>query len=113
MMVVSPAICGTVIARFGTEAQKQTWLPALADGTRTMAFGITEPDAGSNSHRITTTARKDGTDWLLTGRKVFISGVDLADATLIVGRTEDSRTAASSPACSSSRETHRASPAAG
>ncbi|MGR3870642.1 acyl-CoA dehydrogenase family protein [Streptomyces graminifolii] len=92
MMVVSPAICGTVIARFGTEAQKQTWLPALADGTRTMAFGITEPDAGSNSHRITTTARKDGTDWLITGRKVFISGVDLADATLIVGRTEDSRT---------------------
>ncbi|WP_406125246.1 acyl-CoA dehydrogenase family protein [Streptomyces sp. NBC_00989] len=92
MMVVSPAICGTVIARFGTEDQKQAWLPALADGTRTMAFGITEPDAGSNSHRITTTARKDGTDWLLTGRKVFISGVDLADATLIVGRTEDSRT---------------------
>jgi len=92
MMVVSPAICGTVIARFGTEEQKQSWLPALADGTRTMAFGITEPDAGSNSHRITTTARKDGTDWLLTGRKVFISGVDLADATLIVGRTEDART---------------------
>ena len=92
MMVVSPAICGTVIARFGTEKQKQEWLPALADGTRTMAFGITEPDAGSNSHRITTTARRDGTDWLLTGRKVFISGVDIADATLIVGRTEDSRT---------------------
>ena len=92
MMVVSPAICGTVIARFGTTAQKQEWLPGIADGTRTMAFGITEPDAGSNSHRITTTARKDGTDWLLTGRKVFISGVDLADATLIVGRTEDSRT---------------------
>lgn len=92
MMVVSPAICGTVIARFGTEEQKQTWLPGLADGTRTMAFGITEPDAGSNSHRITTTAHRDGVDWLLTGRKVFISGVDLADATLIVGRTEDSRT---------------------
>ncbi|MFC8512901.1 acyl-CoA dehydrogenase family protein [Streptomyces sp. NPDC057257] len=92
MMVVSPAICGTVIARFGTDQQKQEWLPALADGSRTMAFGITEPDAGSNSHRITTTARKDGTDWLLTGRKVFISGVDIADATLIVGRTEDART---------------------
>jgi alkylation response protein AidB-like acyl-CoA dehydrogenase len=97
MMVVSPAICGTVIARFGTDAQKQEWLPALADGTRTMAFGITEPDAGSNSHRITTTARKDGTDWLLTGRKVFISGVDIADATLIVGRTEDSRTGSLKP----------------
>ncbi|MEU0046083.1 acyl-CoA dehydrogenase family protein [Streptomyces werraensis] len=94
LMVVSPAICGTVIARFGTEEQKRDWLPALADGTRVMAFGITEPDAGSNSHRITTTARRDPAtgDWLLTGRKVFVSGVDIADATLIVGRTEDART---------------------
>ena len=94
MMIVSPAICGTVIARFGTEDQKRAWLPALADGSRTMAFGITEPDAGSNSHRISTTARRDeGTGgWVLTGRKVFVSGVDRADATLIVGRTEDART---------------------
>ncbi|GHF03683.1 acyl-CoA dehydrogenase family protein [Streptomyces fumanus] len=94
MLIVSPAICGTVIARFGTDAQKQRWLPGLADGTRLMAFGITEPDAGSNSHRITTTARRDPDTggWILTGRKVFISGVDLADATLIVGRTEDART---------------------
>ncbi|MFF3340770.1 acyl-CoA dehydrogenase family protein [Streptomyces flavidovirens] len=92
MMVVSPAICGTVIARFGTDEQKAAWLPGLADGSLTMAFGITEPDAGSNSHRITTTARRDGDNWLLTGRKVFISGVDIADATLIVGRTEDART---------------------
>ncbi|WP_089116161.1 acyl-CoA dehydrogenase family protein [Streptomyces sp. SS07] len=91
MMIVSPAICGTVIARFGTEEQKRTWLPGLADGSLTMAFGITEPDAGSNSHRITTTARRDGDDWVLTGRKVFVSGVDIADATLIVGRTEDAR----------------------
>ncbi|MCC8336717.1 acyl-CoA/acyl-ACP dehydrogenase [Streptomyces sp. R1] len=94
MMIVSPAICGTVIARFGTEEQKRDWLPSLADGTRLMAFGITEPDAGSNSHRITTTARRDAAtgDWILTGRKVFVSGVDIADATLIVGRTEDART---------------------
>ncbi|MFD4234762.1 acyl-CoA dehydrogenase family protein [Streptomyces sp. NPDC058542] len=91
MMIVSPAICGTVIARFGTDEQKRAWLPGLADGSLTMAFGITEPDAGSNSHRITTTARRDGTDWVLTGRKVFVSGVDIADATLIVGRTEDAR----------------------
>ncbi|MCL8016364.1 acyl-CoA dehydrogenase family protein [Streptomyces sp. AS02] len=99
MMVVSPAICGTVIARFGTDAQKRQWLPGLADGTRTMAFGITEPDAGSNSHRITTTARRDPDtgDWLLTGRKVFISGVDIADATLIVGRTADARTGSLKP----------------
>ncbi|WP_055526843.1 acyl-CoA dehydrogenase family protein [Streptomyces graminilatus] len=94
MLIVSPAICGTVIARFGTDAQKREWLPGIADGTRVMAFGITEPDAGSNSHRITTTARRDPDtgDWLLTGRKVFISGVDIADAVLVVGRTEDSRT---------------------
>lgn len=99
MMIVSPAICGTVIARFGTEDQKRDWLPALADGTRLMAFGITEPDAGSNSHRITTTARRDTAsgDWLLTGRKVFVSGVDIADATLIVGRTEDARTGSLKP----------------
>ncbi|MEU4200945.1 acyl-CoA dehydrogenase family protein [Streptomyces sp. NPDC045470] len=94
MLVVSPAICGTVIARFGTEEQKRTWLPGLADGSRKMAFGITEPDAGSNSHRITTTARRDPETggWVLNGRKVFISGVDIADATLVVGRTEDART---------------------
>jgi alkylation response protein AidB-like acyl-CoA dehydrogenase len=92
MLVVSPAICGTVISRFGTEEQKRAWIPGIADGTRLMAFGITEPDAGSNSHRITTTARRDGADWLLTGRKVFISGVDMADAVLVVGRTEDART---------------------
>ena len=97
MMIVSPAICGTVIARFGTEAQKAKWLPGLADGSRTMAFGITEPDAGSNSHRITTTARRDGDGWVLSGRKVFISGVDIADATLVVGRTEDARTGSLKP----------------
>jgi alkylation response protein AidB-like acyl-CoA dehydrogenase len=94
LLIVSPAICGTVIARFGTDEQKRRWLPGLADGSRRMAFGITEPDAGSNSHRITTTARRDPATggWRLTGRKVFISGVDIADATLIVGRTEDART---------------------
>ncbi|MFE6038060.1 acyl-CoA dehydrogenase family protein [Streptomyces sp. NPDC056452] len=98
MMVVSPAICGTVIARFGTESQKRQWLPGLADGSLTMAFGITEPDAGSNSHRITTTARREsGGGWVLTGRKVFVSGVDIADATLIVGRTEDARSGTLKP----------------
>ncbi|MCX5410878.1 acyl-CoA dehydrogenase family protein [Streptomyces sp. NBC_00059] len=98
MMVVSPAICGTVIARFGTEAQKRAWLPGLSDGSLTMSFGITEPDAGSNSHRITTTARRDdGGGWILSGRKVFISGVDISDATLIVGRTEDAKSGSLKP----------------
>ncbi|HEY2042369.1 MAG TPA: acyl-CoA dehydrogenase family protein [Jatrophihabitans sp.] len=98
MMVVSPAICGTILSRFGTEAQQQDWLPSLSDGSKIMAFGITEPDAGSNSHKITTTARRDSGDWLLSGQKVFISGVDQADAVLIVGRTEDARTGRLSPA---------------
>ncbi|GLW69821.1 acyl-CoA dehydrogenase [Kitasatospora phosalacinea] len=98
MLIVSPAICGTVIARFGTGAQKQRWLPALAAGTAVMAFGITEPDAGSNSHRISTTARRDGADWLLSGRKVFVSGIDQADAVLFVARTEDARTGRLRPA---------------
>jgi hypothetical protein len=92
MMVVSPAICGTVISRFGTDEQKRRWLPGIADGSSIMAFAITEPDAGSNSHRITTTARRDGSGWRLSGRKVFISGVDRADAVLVVSRTEDAKT---------------------
>ncbi|QMU77456.1 acyl-CoA/acyl-ACP dehydrogenase [Streptacidiphilus sp. PB12-B1b] len=92
MLVVSPAICGTVISRYGTEQQKQRWLPGIADGSAIMAFGITESEAGSNSHRITTTARRDGGDWVLSGSKVYISGVDQANHVLIVGRTEDTRT---------------------
>jgi len=63
-----------------------------------MAFGITEPDAGSNSHRLTTVGRRDGDDWILNGRKVFISAVDWADAVLIVGRTEDARSGKLKPA---------------
>src|SRR3954453_6095060 len=92
MMVVSPAICGTVISRFGTEAQKQKWLPGICDGTETMAFAITEPDAGTNSHNITTTARRDGDEWVLKGQKIYISGVDEADNVLVVSRTADAKT---------------------
>ncbi len=91
MMVVSPAICGTVISRFGTEEQKRRWLPGIADGTQTMAFAITEPDAGTNSHNITTTARRDADGWVLKGRKIYISGVDEAANVLVVARAEDSR----------------------
>lgn len=98
LVVVSPAICGTIIGKYGTQEQKSTWLPALADGTKIMAFGITEPDAGSNSHQITTTARRDGDDWILRGNKIFISGVDQADAVLIVARTEDHRSGKLKPA---------------
>jgi alkylation response protein AidB-like acyl-CoA dehydrogenase len=98
MMVVSPAICGTVITRFGTVDQQSRWLPGIADGSAVMAFAITEPDAGSNSHELRTVARRDGSDWLLSGRKVYTSGVDAADAVLVVGRTEEARTGRLLPA---------------
>lgn len=98
MMVVSPAINGTIIAKFGTDEQKRQWVPGIADGSITMAFAITEPDAGSNSHRITTTARRDGSDWILSGAKVWISGIDQAQAVLVVGRTEDAKTGNLRPA---------------
>jgi alkylation response protein AidB-like acyl-CoA dehydrogenase len=98
LMVVSPAICATIITRFGTDAQKEHWLPRFADGSIRMAFAITEPDAGSNAHKLTTTGRREGDGWVLTGRKVFISGVDEADAVMVVGRTEDAKTGRLKPA---------------
>lgn len=98
MMVVSPAICGTVIARFGTPAQRARWLPGFASGELIMAFAITEPEAGSNSHRISTVARRDGEDWLLTGRKTYISGVDEASHVLVVARVQEQRTGKLRPA---------------
>jgi alkylation response protein AidB-like acyl-CoA dehydrogenase len=104
MMVVSPAICGTVISRFGTEAQKQKWLPGICDGTETMAFAITEPDAGTNSHNITTTARRDPStgsgqadEWILKGQKIYISGVDESKNVLVVAVTEDARSRSGGP----------------
>ncbi len=98
MLVVSPAINGTIISKFGTEEQKQRWLPGIASGKTIAAFAITEPDAGSNSHRITTTARRDGDDWIISGQKTFISGVELADVILVVSRTEDAKTGKLRPA---------------
>ena len=87
MMIVSPAICGSVIAQFGSTDQKDRWLPGLATGDIKMAFAITEPDAGSNSHLISTAARRDGDEWVLNGKKYYCSGVDEADAVLVVART--------------------------
>ena len=98
MMVVSPAIVGSIIARCGTEAQKKQWIPQIASGEVTAAFGITEADAGSNAHNITTTASRDGDEWVLNGQKTFISGVDEAQVILIVSRTEDAKTGKLKPA---------------
>ncbi len=87
LLIVSSAICATVITRFGSEEQRRRWLPSLADGTAKMAFAITEGDAGSNSHRIATSAVRDGERFTIRGSKQFISGVDEAEAVLVVART--------------------------
>jgi alkylation response protein AidB-like acyl-CoA dehydrogenase len=90
LLLVSPAICGSIIAKFGTDDQQSRWLPLLAgadDPLWKMAFAITESDAGSNSHRIATTATKRTDAWVLNGSKTFISGVDEAEAILVVART--------------------------
>jgi len=100
LIVVSPAIAASVIARSGTIDQKERWLPRFADGSVRMSFAITEPDAGSNSHRISTTARRDPDrgGWRLTGTKYYISGVDETDATLVVARLDDAATGTLRPA---------------
>jgi len=87
LLVVSPAICASILAAFGTEEQRRRWLPSLADGSSTMAFAITEPDAGSNSHRVATVATRDGDTYRISGTKYYISGVDEADTVLVVCRT--------------------------
>jgi alkylation response protein AidB-like acyl-CoA dehydrogenase len=78
------AVC---IARNGSEALKRRFLPAIATGRLKLCFAITEPDAGSNAFRISTTARRAGDHYEITGSKVFITGVDVADHILLVTRT--------------------------
>jgi len=87
LLLVSAAISAEVISEFGTDEQRKTWLPGLASGASKVVFAITEPDAGSNTLRISTTAARDGEDWVLNGTKYYISGVDEAEAILVVART--------------------------
>ncbi|WP_067904450.1 acyl-CoA dehydrogenase family protein [Nocardia vaccinii] len=89
LAVVSPAICGSILAAHGSDQMKSEWLPGLADGSRKMAFGLTEPDAGSNSHNVSTTARRDGDDWIISGSKYFISAIDECEAILLITRDPD------------------------
>src|SRR5258705_3056616 len=98
LLVVSPAIAGTIISRHGTGSQRSRYLPGIADGSQKIVFAITEPDAGSNFHRLSTVARRDGTDWLISGHKCFISGVDEAASVLVVARTQDAATGKPKPA---------------
>ena len=88
LAVISPAICGSIIAAHGSPDLKHRWLPGLADGTRRMAFALTEPDAGSNSHNVTTAARPAGDGWTISGGKYYISAVDQCEAMLLVARDD-------------------------
>lgn len=87
--VISPAMIGSILATYASEALKQEWLPGIADGTKKVAFGLTEPDAGSNSHEVATTATRDGDGWRISGSKYYISAIDQSDALLLVARDAD------------------------
>ncbi|MGD9526602.1 acyl-CoA dehydrogenase family protein [Pseudonocardia sp.] len=87
LLLVTAAISAEVIAEFGSDEQRTRWLPGLASGRAKVVFAITEPDAGSNTHRLATTARREGDEWVLRGEKYYISGVDTAEALLLVART--------------------------
>ncbi len=86
LIVVSPAIVGSIVARHGTDEQKDRWLRGIAAGTTKIAFAITEADAGSNSHNLATAAQRSNGGYRLRGQKTFISGVEEADAILVVAR---------------------------
>jgi alkylation response protein AidB-like acyl-CoA dehydrogenase len=86
LVLVSAGISAELVSRFGTDTQRARWLPGLCTGEK-MVFAITEPDAGSNSHNLSTTATRDGETYRLRGTKTYISGVDEAAAVLVVART--------------------------
>jgi alkylation response protein AidB-like acyl-CoA dehydrogenase len=87
LIVVSPAIVGSILTKHGSPEQKDRWLRGIGAGTTKIAFAITESDAGSNSHKLSTSLRREGDRLLLNGQKTFISGVEEADAVLVVART--------------------------
>jgi acyl-CoA dehydrogenase len=81
-------IAGQVIARFGSEEQKQRYLPRLASGELIGSFALTEAEAGSDPAGLRTTARRDGDDWVINGGKRFITNAPLADVFMVFARTD-------------------------
>jgi glutaryl-CoA dehydrogenase len=77
------------IWRWGTEEQKQEWLPRMAAGEAIGCFGLTEPDAGSDPGSMQTHARRDGTDWVVTGRKMWITNGTVADVAVVWAQTDE------------------------
>src|ERR1700754_3465092 len=77
------------IWRFGSEEQKQEWLPRMATGEAIGWFGLTEPDAGSDPGSMRTRARRDGSDWILHGQKMWITSGSIADVAIVWARAEE------------------------
>jgi glutaryl-CoA dehydrogenase len=77
------------IWKWGSEEQKQKWLPRMHTGEAIGCFGLTEPDAGSDPGSMRTTAKRDGSDWILNGSKMWITNGTVADVATVWARTED------------------------
>ena len=84
---VSLGLVGKTILSFGTEEQKREWLPRLCSGSSLSCFGLTEPDTGSDAGNLSTKAVRDGSDWVLSGSKMFITNGTWADVALVFART--------------------------
>ncbi len=85
---VQGSLAMTAIHSFGSEEQKQEWLPRMAAGEAIGCFGLTEPDAGSDPASMQTVARRDGDDWVITGSKRWIGLASIADIAVIWAQTE-------------------------
>lgn len=89
LVSVQGSLAMYAIWRFGSEEQKQEWLPRMAAGEAIGCFGLTEPDVGSDPGNMQTRARRDGDDWVLTGRKMWITNGSIADVAVVWAQTED------------------------
>lgn len=88
VMSVHSGLHSLTLLQWGSEEQKQRWLPGLASGDRVGAFGLTEPNAGSDAINLKTRARKDGDSYILNGEKTWISLADYADQFLVIALLE-------------------------
>lgn len=89
LVSVQGSLAMFAIHRWGTEEQKQEWLPQMAAGAAIGCFGLTEPDAGSDPGSMTTRARRAGSDWILNGRKMWISNAPYADVAVVWAQTDE------------------------
>ena len=89
LVSVQGSLAMYAIWRYGSEEQKQRWLPAMAAGEAIGCFGLTEPDHGSDPASMATRARRDGDDWILNGSKMWITNAPIADVGVIWARTDE------------------------